>query len=81
MRKSIREIVKLEPRIGALLEEARHGEEYWDLAYVTYKARLMRLVGWSAERDELRSGEDYDVALAALCEALERRGGTNVYQV
>lgn len=71
VKRSIEEIVKLEPRVGALLEEARHSEEYRALTYLTYKRRLMKLVGWGAERAELRGQEDYDVALAALCVALE----------
>lgn len=71
MKRNIEEIVKLESRVGTLLEEARHSEEYRALAYLTYKRRLMKLVGWGAERADLRGQEDYDVALAALCVALE----------
>lgn len=68
----IDKIIAQEPRVNALLDEARHSTEDWDLAYPVYKDRLMKLVGWCAERDELRSEQDYNAALDALCEALER---------
>lgn len=71
---SFEEIVRLEPRIGALVEEARErvrrGEQA-DALCARYKVLLNRLVGWDAPNEQLRESRHYETVIKALCEALD----------
>lgn len=71
-RLSIEEIIALEPKIGALLEEARReGPGEFDRLYADYKARLFALVGWVSPHEKLQDLAQYEIVIKALCEALE----------
>jgi hypothetical protein len=80
-----REMVKLEPRLGALLREAQkvdgsdphfcandvwYGYEGGCYAGRGLKRQLCQLVGWYARRPELRGCDCYDVAYMKIYDAL-----------
>lgn len=73
------DLVKREPRLGALLREARAvtppREPNWDVDRVWYmqlKPRLLELVGWFAKSDDpvLHTCDAYDVAYHRIYDAL-----------
>jgi len=69
------EIMTIEPKLRSLYEEAKHHpmrKGYCPTMtwYREYKPRLVRLVGWSAKKEELRSHTAYDTAYEAISEAL-----------
>lgn len=81
------EILAIEPRIAAILDRAKRirlsRDYHWYPTYVDYKHELMKLVGWEAERDELRSEHDYDLVIGAVdtilpldCDELFPDGGS-----
>ena len=68
------EMVKIEPRLEELLREIRSikddktktyfcANEVW---YEQYKPRFKRLVGWGAEKEEMRGSDAYDLAYHKL---------------
>lgn len=70
---SVLDITALEPRLGALLEEAAQEARQvagLDDLYARYKAQLGRLVGFCAANKKLRDPMVYEAALRALCDAI-----------
>ncbi|NLB35890.1 MAG: hypothetical protein GX824_01055 [Clostridiales bacterium] len=66
------EIIRLEPRIKAILEAAKHDtRKNRALAYSVYKHQLQGLVGWGAEQKGLRTNEAYEATVTMLCDALK----------
>jgi hypothetical protein len=73
------ELVRLEPRLAALLAEARAvrddgrdcfcADEHWGGQY-GLKAKLLELVGWHARNPALASSRAYDVAYHTVPNAL-----------
>ncbi len=74
-----KELVKLEPRLGGLRDEAikfmtnspgpwHKRTKYW---YHTLKLRFKHLVGFLAENQELGSCEAYDIGYQELCVILK----------
>ena len=69
---TLAEIIIMEPRVGELLEEAKHDHRRnRDRQYVVYKRLLSNLVGWWAKNRYLSSSDTYDAAIKALCDALD----------
>lgn len=69
---TIEEIISIEPRVKALLDEAKHDPRTLkERLYPEYKWRLMKLVGWESDNRILCCDKAYDTALKALCEALD----------
>lgn len=73
---SFGELCRLEPRLADLFRDAlavEGSDEHFCANWTWYrelKPRLLQLVGWHAERPELRTMEDYDTAYQTIYEAL-----------
>jgi len=73
------ELIKIEPRLGDLRNEAvkimaNSPGRYWERNKVWYhdlKPRFKHLVGFMAEKPELRTSEAYDTAYMSFCEILK----------
>lgn len=74
------EMVKIEPRLGELKDEARNmanilkkpsdRNSYW---YQELKRRFVKLVGFWADKPELRNSDDYSIAYEELYSTLNLR--------
>lgn len=64
------QIYEIEPRIKAVMSEAKKvvNPDWGD--YSRYKRKLESLVGYESEKGEICSEEAYDKAIEALCNAL-----------
>lgn len=68
-------ITATDPRVGAVLDKARRSRcRTWRI-YERLKGQLDGLVGYNADRPELRSSEAYEAAVQALDAALYRNAG------
>ncbi len=67
---TVQKIKNIEPRIASLLKEASHVKHVDDFKYDEFKTRLLPLVGWEAEKEEIRTDEAYVKTINALCDAL-----------
>lgn len=76
---SFEELIKTEPRLGELRDEAVEimadsPGGYWERNKIWYwelKPRFKLLVGFMAEKPELRTCEAYDTAYMGFCEILK----------
>ena len=72
--KKFQAIVKIEPRISAVISEIlkiRSNKFYnWGEEYYRFKTKISGLVGWKAERDELRNSDSYEVVLNVVVDLL-----------
>jgi len=63
-------ILTAEPKLVALIAEAAIIAPSDWYVYEAYKKRLQQIVGWGAERPELRQCHYYALAVGKLAEAL-----------
>lgn len=68
---TIEQIKEIEPRVKTILDEATRIRPVQPNDYPDYKSRLEPLVGYEAEKKELRTSAAYCSALHALCNALD----------
>lgn len=68
---TIEQITQIEPRVKYVLNAASHVRKSDPHNYPRFKNLLEPLVGWEAEKEELRTTSAYYVAINALCEALK----------
>ena len=69
---TIDEIIRIDPRIGTILDGIkvnRRSPKRYKL-YGTLKIQLSKLVGWSAEKQELRNTQAYDIVMDVVIDKL-----------
>lgn len=61
------EIIALEPRIAAIVNEAKPltGREMW-IRYGEIKSQVDPLVGWFCKEEKLQNGHAYDVVMEEI---------------
>ena len=68
---TINQIYAIEPRVKQVIDKAKEEENpNWE-TYSHYKAVLSSLVGFNAEKGELRSSKAYELAIKKLCDVLQ----------
>jgi len=72
--KKFQRILKIEPRISGIISEVlkiRSTQGYSrDMEYSLFKAKISKLVGYDAEKDELRDTDSYNVMLQVIVHLL-----------
>ena len=68
--KNIDDVISVEPRVMYLLETARKIKDAGWSDYTSMKIAMSSLVGWDAECETLRTSRAYEIAINALCDAL-----------
>lgn len=68
-------ITSIEPRVGIVLDKARHSRCRTWRTYEHLKGQFDGLVGYTAYHVELRSSEAYETVMRALNAALHQNAG------
>lgn len=63
-------IITVEPRVGTVMDKAQHARRRTWRTSERLKGKLDKLVGYNADRPELRTSEAYEIALRAMSAAL-----------
>jgi hypothetical protein len=71
---NLQKIIKIEPRVGEIISEAIKLESYQgynrDEEYSRLKSRIIKLVGYGSEKDEVRDSDSYEVVIQTIVKLL-----------